>query len=91
MAGAKRFTEGRYLCENGSSWMQLVAFQGGKVQAQTILPFGNSNNAASPHYADQLEMYTSFGRKPLWHDALDVNRAAKSVERLRIERESDAR
>jgi acyl-homoserine-lactone acylase len=57
MAGAKRFTEGRYLCENGSSWMQLVAFQGGEVQAQTILPFGTSNNAASPHYADQMPLY----------------------------------
>lgn len=40
----------------------------------------------SPHYADQVEMYTTFGRKPLWHDADDVNRAATSVERLHIER-----
>lgn len=57
MASAKRFTDGKFLCENGSSWMQFVAFQDGKVQAKTILPFGTSNNATSPHYADQMSLY----------------------------------
>jgi penicillin amidase len=66
-----------------------------KVVAYDVVAPGQSGFIApdgtpSPHYADQVEMYTSFGRKPLWHDSADVNRAAKSVEKLRIERSADA-
>lgn len=65
----------------------------GKVTAYDVVAPGQSGFVApdgtpSPHYADQVEMYTTFGRKPLWHDNADVNRAAKSVERLKIEREA---
>ncbi|VVE61859.1 penicillin acylase [Pandoraea captiosa] len=66
-----------------------------KVAAFDVVAPGQSGFIApdgtrSPHYADQVEMYTTFGRKPLWHDPADVNRAATSVERLRVERLSEA-
>ncbi|GAB3629290.1 penicillin acylase [Pandoraea terrae] len=62
----------------------------GKVTAYDVVAPGQSGFIApdgtpSPHYADQVALYTSFGRKPLRHDAGDVNRATKSTEMLRIE------
>jgi len=57
MAGAKKVTDGKFLCDSGSSWMQFVAYRQGKVEARTILPFGNSNDPDSPHYADQAPLF----------------------------------
>ncbi|VVD76378.1 penicillin acylase family protein [Pandoraea nosoerga] len=61
-----------------------------KVAAYDVVAPGQSGFVApdgtpSPHYADQLAMYTSFGRKPLWHQPADVDRATRSIERLRVE------
>lgn len=69
----------------------LIVFGSKGVLAYDVVAPGQSGFVApdgkpSPHYADQLEMYTTFGKKPLWHDAAEVTRAAKSVETLRIER-----
>jgi len=62
----------------------------GKVQAWDVVAPGQSGFIApdgtpSPHYADQLELYTMYGRKPLAHDADAVTQATRSTERLRVE------
>ena len=63
----------------------------GKVAAYDVAAPGESGFVApdgtpSPQYADQVEMYATFGRKPMRLEATDVSRATKSVERLSLER-----
>jgi acyl-homoserine-lactone acylase len=42
---------------SGNSFICAVEF-GKKIKAKSLLAGGNSGNAASPHFTDQLEMYT---------------------------------
>jgi acyl-homoserine-lactone acylase len=64
MAGAKKSNGGKFYCDSGSSWMQFVVYRDGKVSAQTIVPFGNSNDPASSHYADQMPLFARRQLKP---------------------------
>jgi penicillin amidase len=62
-----------------------------KVAAYDVAAPGESGFVApdgtpSPQYADQVEMYATFGRKPMRLEATDVSGATKSVERLTLER-----
>ncbi|MGF6970477.1 penicillin amidase [Paraburkholderia sp. WC7.3g] len=61
----------------------------GKVQASDVVAPGQSGFVApdgtrSTHYADQLELYTGFGRKALWLDDADVVQHTRQVERLDV-------
>lgn len=64
MVGAKTIQNGQYPADSGSSWLQSVAYLNGKVTAGTVLPLGNSNDPASPHYNDQAQLYASREMKP---------------------------
>ena len=44
------------------------------------------NGTPSPHYADQLKLYTDYGRKPLWHNPSDVQRNTQATEQLHFKR-----
>lgn len=59
MAGAGKADDGRYFADLGSSWLQMVTYRDGAVAAKTGLPFGNSNDPASPDHADQMEFFAS--------------------------------
>jgi acyl-homoserine lactone acylase PvdQ len=43
------------------------------VRSWSVAPFGQSDNPASPHYADQAEKLFSPGRlKPTWFDPAEL-------------------
>ncbi len=48
---------GRYKGLLGDSYIQFVKFSEQGVQLESVLPFGSSNHADSPHYVDQSELY----------------------------------
>jgi acyl-homoserine-lactone acylase len=64
MTGAKKFAEGAWVGDSGSSWMMLVKYHGGSVEAKTVVPWGNSPDPKSPHYADQAPLYAKRTFKP---------------------------
>jgi len=82
LAGAKEMTDGRFECEVGSSWIQLVRFVGGSVQAQTVVPFGNSNEPDSPHYADQMPLFAARSLKRALVTRRDIEAAAERRVKL---------
>lgn len=59
MTGAGKADDGRYFVDRGSSWLQMVTYRDGRVAAKTGLPFGNSNDPASPDYANQMEFFAT--------------------------------
>ncbi len=61
----------------GGSFIGVYEF-GDKVQASTILQFGQSSDPASPHFMDQAELYSKKQFKPAWYEWGDVLAHAKS-------------
>lgn len=45
--------------ESGSSYIQIVSFPAGGVDARGLLTFSQSNNPASPFYADQTQQFAN--------------------------------
>ncbi|MDP6039085.1 MAG: penicillin acylase family protein [Candidatus Latescibacteria bacterium] len=58
MTGTSKMAEDRWPADRGSSWMMLVKYHRGSVEAKTILPWGNSPDAQSPHFADQAPLFS---------------------------------
>ena len=60
----------------GGSFIGAYEF-GDKVEAATILQFGESSDPKSPHYMDQAELYSKRQFKPGWFEWNDVLAHAK--------------
>ena len=76
MAGAARSAGGKFYTDRGSSWMQLVKYHQGTVDARTILPLGNSNRPTSPHFADQASLFAKRTLKKAVLDPAEIEREA---------------
>ncbi len=58
---------------DGQNWTQLVEFRPGAVRSWSATPYGESDDPASPHYADQAEKLFSPGRlKPTWFQPAEL-------------------
>jgi len=49
--------DGVAFCGAGSSFMMVVQMKKGAIHAESIMPWGESDDPASPHYNDQMELY----------------------------------
>ncbi len=67
---------GRRIAEYGTSYAMLVDFSG-RARAMSILPFGQSANQDSPHFADQAPLYSQGQYKPAWfhRDEVEANKS----------------
>lgn len=61
----------------GGSFIGVYEF-GDKVNAATILQFGQSSDPKSPHFMDQAELYSKRQFKPAWFEWSDVLAHAKA-------------
>ena len=50
--------DGKVRAVSGESYIMLIKYSEDGPEVETILPFGNSSNSTSPHYTDQMKMYT---------------------------------
>ncbi len=65
---------------NGNSFAAVVEF-GDRLRARTVLVGGQSNDPSSPHFTDQIELYTSHEWKEIAFYREDVE--ARAVETYR--------
>lgn len=65
----------------GDSWVGVIEFDE-KVTAKVLLSYGNSTQKDSPHFGDQLELFSKKELRDAWFykDAVDAN--TKSIEKL---------
>ena len=49
--------DGRYYIQGGDSWQGVIEF-GDEVKAKVLMSYGNSTQKGSPHYGDQLELFS---------------------------------
>ena len=60
----------------GHSFVSVVDF-GPKVEARSILVFGESADPKSPHYFDQAKLYANRQFKPAWFELADIQAHAE--------------
>ena len=62
----------------GDGFIQFVSYdQSGPVLIETMMPYGASSKAESPHFTDQMQMYVHQTRKVM---SLDWEEVVKSQE-----------
>jgi len=57
-AGGNTLKDGRSHATFGSSFRMIVSLDPKGIQSWSVLPYGNSNVASSPHYSDQMGLYS---------------------------------
>jgi len=69
--------KGRFKIFAGESYVSLVRFTDEGTQIESIVPYGSSNHSDSPHYDDQMEMYSRHELKKMSLKKEDVLKSAK--------------
>jgi acyl-homoserine lactone acylase PvdQ len=60
----------------GDSFVSVIDF-GPKIEARSILVFGENSDAQSKHYFDQSRIYARGEFKPAWFSLEDIKRNAE--------------
>jgi hypothetical protein len=72
------FIEGSWRVNYGYAFAMVVQF-GETTRAVSLVPFGSSENPASPHYADQVPFLKERRLKPTYFDPAEVERYAATA------------
>ena len=62
---AKPYKDGKVKVVSGESYIELVRFTKNGPEIESIISFGSSDNPESPHYGDQMELYSQFKTKKM--------------------------
>ncbi len=73
----KPYKKGRFKIWAGESYVAIVRFTPQGVQFESIVPYGTSNHPESPHYDDQMEMYSRQELKKMTLNREEVLKNAK--------------
>jgi acyl-homoserine-lactone acylase len=73
------YKDGKIKITHGESYIGLVRFTPTKTYFESVISFGNSRRPESPHYTDQMELYSNFETKTMSFDRSDVMKTAKRV------------
>lgn len=70
---------GREKAVGGDTYVQLVRFTKDGPQIESLLPCGNSNRPESPHYTDQMDLYSKQKTKKMTLDKATIFRDAERI------------
>jgi len=73
--------KGKYNVLGGNSYVAAIEF-GNKIKASGILAYGNSTQTSSPHFGDQLDLFSRGEFRPIWFYPEDIHKNTKEVEDL---------
>jgi len=69
---SKPFENGTAKPMHGESYIMIIQYTDDNVEIETVLPYGNSRNAAGKNYTDQMEKYAKQERKKMTLDKAEV-------------------
>ena len=70
---------GQYKVFAGESYIQLVQYSKDGIEIESVNPYGSSAHSESPHYTDQMKMYTLQKTKSMTFDKAKIMAEAKKV------------
>jgi acyl-homoserine-lactone acylase len=85
------FRDGRIVCTGGSSFRMIVHLDPKGVRSWSALPYGNSQDPANPHFADQQAMFGRGEYKDTLYGLARIRKVAISKTTLRTGQGPDSR
>ncbi len=76
---SKPHKKGQYKIFAGESYIQLVQYAKDGIHIESVVPYGSSAHPESPHFSDQMEMYTRQQTKVM---TFDKEKILESAERI---------
>lgn len=70
---------GLYRITHGDGYIQKVRFDKDGAKISSVNSFGASSRPDSPHFTDQMELYTNQQYKPMTFDRAEIERTAKRI------------
>ncbi|MEO1652748.1 MAG: penicillin acylase family protein [Bacteroidota bacterium] len=80
--------KGRMTIGGGDSWVSIIEF-GEKVKAKVLLSYGNSTQKGSPHYGDQLKLFSKKEMRDAWFYREDIEKNLEKREVIRLNTDSE--
>ena len=71
--------DGKIRAVSGESYIMLIKYSDCGPEIETVIPYGSSSNPNSPHYTDQMQMYTE---KKLKKMSLDKDEILSQAVRI---------
>ena len=73
------YKDGKIKITHGESYIELVKFVDGKVEIESVISYGSSDHEGSPHYNDQMEMYSKFETKKMTFSKEEIYKNSKKI------------
>jgi acyl-homoserine-lactone acylase len=73
------YKDGKIKITHGESYIELVKFSKGKVEIESVISYGSSDHEDSPHYNDQMEMYSKFETKKMTFNKEKIYKNSKKI------------
>ena len=75
---ASKYKGGKVQVTHGESYIQLVKFSSKGTEIESVISYGSSDHKDSPHYNDQMDIYSKFQTKKM---SFDRNYVIKNAEK----------
>ncbi|MDA9003263.1 acylase [Flavobacteriaceae bacterium] len=76
---ARPYKDGKVKVVSGESYIELVRFTTSGPEIESVISYGSSDREESPHYADQMELYSQFKTKKMTLDKEKIYANAKKI------------
>ena len=76
---ASKYKDGKVQVTHGESYIQLVKFSSKGTEIESVISYGSSDHKDSPHYNDQMDIYSKFQTKKMSFDRNYVIKNAKKT------------
>jgi acyl-homoserine-lactone acylase len=73
------YKKGKVKVVSGESYIELVRFSEKGTEIESVISYGSSDHPTSPHYGDQMELYSTFQTKKMTLNKDEVYATAKKV------------
>jgi len=76
---ASKYKDGKVQVTHGESYIQLVKFSSKGTEIESVISYGSSDHEDSPHYNDQMDIYSKFQTKKM---SFDKNFVVENATRI---------